>query len=252
VVVRVSRRTFGSIALLIASLHANVSLVDDFRTSENATLGYVWHAAPQSCGDFEQLNPGMQQPLWMHHFLVTSLHAAERCKLLDGAEQTLLTQVADWAALQPVRYVNEAESGEWRLHNYLTVVGRMEVTPETGDNLGSGIVAATSFDALPTYPENFAWYYQDEPPPSAGKFLFIGTNPDANPDYLLWSSASESSSAGISYAAVFWAALVVAVEREVSGADAAWTKVTTGITNLDEWAASFADEPRYNRYPRNR
>jgi hypothetical protein len=38
----------------------------------------------------------------------------------------------------------------------------------------------------------------------------------------------------------------------VPGADAAWDKVTTGISNLDQWASSFAEEPRYNRYPRNR
>lgn len=141
--------------------------------------------------------------------------------------------------------------GEWRLQNYLTTVGRRAVGPE-GDNLGSGIYAAGDFDPLPTYPENLAWYYEDEPPESAGKFLFIETNPGANPSYLYWSSAGESKSAGVSYAAIFWAALVVATERGVPGANAAWDKVVSGITNLDEWSTSFAAEPRYNRYPRNK
>jgi hypothetical protein len=193
----------------------------------------------------------MQQPLWMHHFLVLALHSAERSKLLAGADQALLTTVADWAALQPVRYVNEARNGEWRLHNYLTMVGRAAVSA-ADDNLGSGIYAGTAFDALPTYPENFAWFYRDAPPPSRGKFLFIETDPGKNPNYRSWTTARESDVSGVTYAAVFWAALAAAVERNVPGADAAWNKVTSEVTNLDRWADGFATEPRYNRYPRNR
>jgi len=234
------------------SLVANVRAIDAFRTSSNSTLGFVWHAAPNKCADFESRNEGMQQPLWMHHWLLMTLHAAERAKLLAGADQALLTTVADWAALQPVRYVNEAQNGEWRLHNYLTIVGRATVTASSGDDLGSGIYAGTTFDALPTYPQNFAWFYRDAPPPSAGKFLFIESNPDSNPNYRLWSSAAGSNSAGVGYATIFWAALTASVERGVPGADAAWTKVNSGITNLASWADSFATEPRYNRYPRNR
>ena len=233
------------------SLAANVRVIDAFRRSPNATLGFVWHAAPERCADFEARIEGMQQPLWMHHWLILSLHAAERAKLLTGADQALLTTTADWAALQPVRYVNEAQNGEWRLHNYLTMVGRAAVS-SADDNLGSGIYAGTTFDALPTYAQNFAWFYRDAPPPSGGKFLFIETDPGRNPNYRSWSSAVGIDTAGVSYAALFWAALTAAVERNVSGADAAWTKVTNGISNLPTWSGSFAAEPRYNRYPRNR
>jgi hypothetical protein len=56
----------------------------------------------------------------------------------------------------------------------------------------------------------------------------------------------------VSCAALFWAALAVATERNVPGASTAFDRVTGGITDLEQWAASFADEPRYNRYPRNR
>jgi hypothetical protein len=235
-----------------SSLTANVRLIDEFRTSPNATLGFVWYTSPTKCADFEGRIEGMQQPLWMHHFLVLALHSAERAKLLSGAEQALLKTVTDWAAMQPVRYVNEARRGEWRLHNYLTMVGRAAVTAAANDVLGSGVVAGPTFDALPTYPENFAWFYRDAPPPSAGKFLFIQTDPGLNPNYRSWSTASEATSSGVSYASVFWAALTAAVERDLPGADAAWDKVTTGITNLSTWSNGFVKEPRYNRYPRNR
>lgn len=235
------------------SLVDNVTYLHRFRTSPNNTLGFVWDADPSVCGDFEQGNVGMQQPLWMHHWLVTSLHAADGAKLLSGAAGASLTELADWAALQPVRYVNEAVAGEWRLHNYLTVVGRAAVTGETATtDLGSGILGAATFDALPTYGENFAWHYEDAPPPSAGPWLFIESNPDSNPDYRKWSSAGASGAGGaaVGYNAHFWAALTVAKERGVSGVDAAWTRVTTDLTNLHEWKTGFSNEPRYNRYPR--
>lgn len=235
-----------------ASLAANVRAVDAFRTSPNATLGFVWHPAPAKPADFEGRIEGMQQPLWMHHWMVLVLHAAERAKLLRGADQALFTTVADWAALQPVRYVNEARNGEWRLHNYLTTVGRATVTATSGESLGSGIVAGTTFDALPTWPQNLAWFYTDAPPPNAGPFLFIETDPGKNPDYRSWRTAKEAAAAGVSYASVFWAALTAAVERDVDGADAAWNRVTGGVTNLASWANGFASEPRYNRYPRNK
>ena len=235
-----------------ASLVANIKLVDAFRKSPNAALGFVWHATPTTCADFESRNEGMQQPLWMHHWLLMTLHAAERAKLLTGADQALLTTVADWAALQPVRYVNEAQNGEWRLHNYLTIVGRATVSATSGENLGSGIYAGPTFDALPTYSQNFAWFFRDPPPPSAGKFLFIESNPDSNPNYRSWASARETNNADVGYSSIFWAALTAAVERNVSGADAAWSKVNNDITNLASWSNGFAAEPRYNRYPRNR
>jgi len=235
------------------NLAQNVAHLHRYRTSPNNVLGFVWYSDPNVCADFEQGNVGMQQPLWMHYWLITSLHAADRAKLLDGDDATSLTVLADWAALQPVRYVNEATGGEWRLQNYLTVVGRAMVTPETAtSDLGSGIYGAATFDALPTYGEMFAWHYIDAPPPSAGPWLFIESNPTANPNYRSWSSASASitSVAGVGYNTHFWAALTVAKERGVPGVDAAWSRVTTDLTNLETWKTGFADEPRYNRYPR--
>jgi hypothetical protein len=235
------------------SLADNVAALHEFRTSANGALGFVWHPAPGVCGDFEQGNVGMQQPLWMHHWLVTSLHAADRAELLEGESQASLAALADWAALQPVRYVNEATAGEWRLQSYLTVVGREAVDDTSAiSNLGSGIYGAATFDALPTWGEMFAWHYLDAPPPSAGTWLFIESNAASNPDYRMWSSAGSSATsvAGVGYNTHFWAALTVAVERHVPGADAAWTRVTTDLTNLDTWRTGFADEPRYNRYPR--
>jgi hypothetical protein len=50
----------------------------------------------------------------------------------------------------------------------------------------------------------------------------------------------------------FWSALVAGVERGLPGADAAWSKVTTNVTNLTTWSQGFADDPRWGAYPRNK
>ena len=67
-----------------------------------------------------------------------------------------------------------------------------------------------------------------------------------------YSSAKINSSAGAYYPSYFWAALVAAVERGVAGSDAAWTKVTTNVTNLSTWSAGFGSDPRWGAYPRNK
>ncbi len=42
------------------------------------------------------------------------------------------------------------------------------------------------------------------------------------------------------------------LERGGPQADAAWSRVVAGVTNLDSWKNGFATEPRYGRYPRNK
>ena len=67
-----------------------------------------------------------------------------------------------------------------------------------------------------------------------------------------YSSAQANSSAGAGYVSYFWAALVAAVERGVAGSDAAWTKVTTNVSNLSAWSGGFGPDPRWGPYPRNK
>ena len=190
----------------------------------------------------------MQQPLWMHHWLILSLHAAERAKVLTGADQTLLGTVADWAALQPVRYVNEAKAGEWRLHSYLTTVGRAAVSSSTGENLGSGIYAAQDVRCPADLSSGIS--------PGTSRMRlrqaavpFISGN--RHQPFVVHRRESPSPPMSVTQA-IFWAALTASVERNVPGADSAWNKVTTELTNLTSWSGGFAAEPRYNRYPRNK
>jgi hypothetical protein len=68
-----------------------------------------------------------------------------------------------------------------------------------------------------------------------------------------WASGiSQDNSAGAYYPSYFWAALCIAVERGVPGAEAAWTKFTGNITNLSTWRSGFGASPRWGYFPRNK
>ena len=104
-----------------SALFRNAQLLKIFQDDPKSVLGFVWDYSPTNLVDFVAVHggTGFTQPLWMHHYLVTELHKAASAKLLAGAEQSALVAVADWVAAQPVRYVNEAEGGEWRILYYL-------------------------------------------------------------------------------------------------------------------------------------
>ncbi|MEP6609639.1 MAG: hypothetical protein ABJA83_13295 [Burkholderiaceae bacterium] len=215
-----------------AALFRNARLLKTFQDDPKATLGFVWDYAPGNLYDFNAVfgGTGFIQPLWQHHYLVTELHKAASAKLLAGTEQATLSAIADWAAAQPVRYVNEASAGEWRILYYQTPVGRN----------------AATIDSLPTWSQQFAWFYADAPPPAAGPWL------TGNWKSTTYASASPDSSAGAYYPSYFWSALVAAVERGVAGSAAAWSKVTANVTNLSTWSDGFGPDPRWGAYPRNK
>jgi hypothetical protein len=228
-----------------AALYRNALLLDQFRKSTNAKLGFVWDFTPDTVLDFGRGTPGLQQPLWQHHYLLVELHKAANAKLLTGAQQDTLSAVADWAASQPVRYINEAVAGEWRVIPYETTVGRADYGVANGTDQGSGVYSGAVIDSLPTWGQQFAWYFVDPPPAVAGPWMtgegFTNT----------YASMQADGVAGAYYPSYFWSALVAAVERSVPGADTAWTKVLGNVTNLSAWRGGFAADPRWGTFPRN-
>ncbi len=209
-----------------SALFRNSQLLKSFQDDPKSVLGFVWDFSPSFVQNYG--GSGFTQPLWEHHYLVTELHKAASARVLSGAEQSALTALADWAAAQPVRYINESTGGEWRIFYYVTPAGR----------------SGTTIDSLPTWGQQFAWSYSDAPPPVSGPWM--------NGSGTSYASASVENNAGAYYPSYFWAALVAAVERGVAGADAAWSKVTTNVTNLSAWSAGFGPEPRWGAYPRNK
>lgn len=213
------------------TLYNRALSIKRYKDDARAKLAFTWDYEIDSLFDHDDTVAGFQQALWEHHYLLVELHKAANANLLTGTQQATLVEVADWTATQPVRYINEAPGGAWRIQYYKTTVGRNSST----------------IDSLPTYGEQLAWQYTDAPPPLAGPWL-LGS--DSATSYT--SATVYNNPAGAYYPEYFWAAFVAAVERGVPGADTAWTKFTSNITNLSSWSAGFADQPRWGSYPRNK
>jgi hypothetical protein len=202
-----------------------------YQDDPKARLNFTWDYETDSVFDHDEGVTGFQQALWEHHYLLVELHKVASAKLLSGTLQATLSAVADWCALQPVRYVNESAGGAWRIQYYKATVGR----------------SGTTIDSLPTYGEQFAWQYRDSPPPVAGPWLIGSYSATSYGD-----AGAYNDPAGAYYPEYFWAALVAAVERNLPGADTAWNTVLANVTNLASWSNGFGNDPRWGVYPRNK
>ncbi len=127
--------------------------------------------------DVSSTRPKGQDAIWMHHWFACVYYTTTVAKILRGAEATTWNTTTDWLLKQPVRYVNEASGGEWRLHNFLTTVS---------DTTATWPIAMRS-----TWGEMIRSDYVDTPPGESGKWLFINHNPANNPNWNKWSSAGE-------------------------------------------------------------
>jgi hypothetical protein len=211
-------------------LDKNRRYLDAWRTGGKATLNAMWDGAPNAPEDVDSGMSGFQISIWMYHYLVGELHRAANAKLLTGAAQSSLSALADWCALQPVRWVNEQPNGGWRFVPYRT-------------RLGDG---AGQIDAHATWTAQRAFDHGGAPATVAGPFgVELGSE-------ATWAAveARGIDGGGTTYAGSFVAALACAVERGVTNASSAWTTVTAGITNWNAWRGAYAADPRYGAFPR--
>ena len=232
-----------------AALARNVAVLDQYRTVPKNPLGLFWDGGPTKCLDNHASVTGFQSPIWMHHWLACELHKIANAKLLSGAQQTALDTLASWACEQPVRYVNESAAGEWRYHRYQTTVGRQNYDATNGGLWGSGVYTGPTPDSLATWSAQHAWFMTDGPPALAGPWMVSGTTSARS--YVNF-RAEHAANTSLNYITHFWAALCMAVERGVPGAEAAWAKVNASVTNLSAWLQGFAADPRQGTYPRNK
>lgn len=217
------------------SMSDNVTWMDGYRTDGRAGLNLMWDASPANVsGSYAMGSPAHGVAAWQHHYLVTELHKAASTNLLTGSAQTALNTLADWVALQPVKWINEqSTTGAWRHIPYATAIGR------TVNNIEPGQTYATQMD----------WWFDDTPPASVSG-TWMGTSSASIKTYS--SFVAESGVPGNYYPMYFWSALVAAVERNLPGAADAWTQVQNNLTNLSTWRSGFAIEPRWASVPRNR
>jgi hypothetical protein len=211
-------------------LAAAATWADVYRTDPKAILNFMWWWLPGVPDPRTDL-PGFTFAMFEHYYLVQSMHAAARAQLLTGSQQTTLDAATDFFAICCTKYVNDSVDGKWRYHPYNQSVGRDRST----------------IDSAATWSEQIAWQVTGGIPPDSTGTWLTGNSPDTN-----WSTTFASNTAGANYPSYFWAALCCAVERGVSGADAAWSKVINGITNLTTWRTGHATDPRWGYWPRNK
>jgi hypothetical protein len=223
-----------------AALASETGSLTQFQVGWN-TLNVMWDYSisdwNSTGADKSGTRPRLQWAPYFQHYTIIGGHMASRMEVLDASQQSAFDAALDWIATYPVRYVNEPTTyGEWRLQNYVTTIG---------DDITTQISMAA------TWPATLDGDYTGTPPATTGTWLFI--QHDNLPAALAWSAATPSVLAtdGAAYPIKFVNALLIAKERGVSGADAAWAKVTAGITNWSAFLDALAsDLPMFNRAPR--
>jgi hypothetical protein len=213
------------------SLENNVTHLDQWRTDSKALLNAMWDETPAVLGTQYPMGgaPAFGTAVWQYHYVVAELHKVASAQLLRGSGQTALERLADWAALQPVRWINEQPNGGWRYVPYITAMGRNKIT----------------LDSMPEWGKQMDWWFTDPVPAVAGPWYSTGSE-----STKLRSAYETNATAGAYYPSYLWAALVAAVDRGVPGSLQAWQTVNTKVTNLENWRNGFASDPRWGVTPK--
>jgi hypothetical protein len=219
-----------------AMLVRNKADFDAFLDLPWNTLGVLWGTSPSDWNSYADYSrPRWQTPMWQSSFVVMSMTSIANAKILRGADANAWNTVTDRLSLPFVRMVNEAQAGEWRAVPYAETIGDVVDGPPKRLDMGTGDWGAMRRSD-----------YTGALPAPTGPWL------NYSDKQFTWESGSPDLAAGYSYPSQFWGAFCAAVERDIPGAAAAWTKVTNGITNLSTWRQGFRTEPRFNRWPRNK
>lgn len=209
-----SLSTYASLNVLFAPAGMTSSTLGDHDNSGNPSM------------------PGNQIATWMHDFLVGELHKAASCRLItDVTEAGYLAAAADFAALARVRFVNEQADGGWRFVPYSATYMK----------------ADTSVPA--TYQEQRLYDRGGWVPATVSGQFYDYPSQATTPSTI--NASGLQATANDTYTVQFWDALRAAVEREVSGASAAWATVKNNVSNLSTWRAGFTSRPRWGSWPRN-
>lgn len=239
-----------------ASLASNITnQLMPFKNDASNLLGITLSGDPGQYIDNSAETVGFQEAMWQSHWVGCETHKLAQSKILSGTAQTELSSFADWALLQPVRYVNESAAGEWRFVRHKTTCGRQNWDANNGVAWGSGVYYGPTTDAFNTWSQAHAWFMVDGPPTVSGPwYVTTDTGLGTYENSYVGSGFSIDTAANASYNYVthFWSAFCMAVERGVTGADTAWATVNANITNMSTWLDGYRADPRQGCYPRNK
>ncbi|MBT9486008.1 MAG: hypothetical protein IV093_00575 [Rubrivivax sp.] len=221
-----------------AALAKNVEAWHLFKDEPTNTLNVTWRWSHNSLDDYNKTAVGVQFGLWQHHYVIPEICKVAKASLLDSAAQARLDELADWIALQPVRWVNEQPNGSWRYVGYQTLIATEAV-------IQTSPVNRLLLTQLSHWGAMRAWQHTDAPPTVSGSWVSTESGIET-----LYSQYPQTNPGVDSYTAIYYLALVHAVERGVPGASQAWNTVQTQITNLQSWIDKSSAEPRWVAVPR--
>lgn len=237
-------------------LVTDIGAFDQFRTAANNFLevvvdgdagSYLDHC-PNSGVSSEGV--GFQNSLWQQWLSTSVIHCAHKSKLLSGTDQTNLNTLADWIGKSVVRYINEMPGDEWKYIRHMTTCGQQNWNSSNGSAWGGGLYSGNTMDSLASWDLMDDWWMTDSVV-ATNNWKVSGNSTGTQRDYASGWSNDTVANTSINYATWFWSALVAAVERGITGADAAWTKVNT-LSGLSTWLDGYATDPRQGFYPRNK
>jgi hypothetical protein len=229
---------------------ASIAKLDVYRTTTTPPnpLGVIYDYDPNDCYD-QSSNAlgGFQQALWQSYFLTGTLHMIASAKVLTGADQVALDAFVDWAMQSQVRYINEQAHGGWRFIRHMTTIGTNDWWNNNADHTGPDPGQLADWNTMINY-----WMNAGTPPAESGPWLM---HPDGLP--RSWQDAGVKTDSVAwtqeNYVVNFWSSLALAVERDVPGAAAAWSRIVAGLgSNLGSWLDGFAAMPIGGHYPRNK
>jgi hypothetical protein len=220
-----------------SALVRNVTGMLLFRDSPANKLDFMWEGTPTEQWDNDGSNAKHDASNLMHNYFALGCHAAARAKVLTGSDQANADALADWACKYPVRWVNEAPGGAFR---YITI--HWSIAPVGHNDTFSD---NPNFNEYADYPALALDNYGASTPALQGGWM---SGEGKKTDYSQFVS---DVSGGAYYPSYFWSVLTLAVERDIAGASAAWSKVQTNVTSLSTWRNGFAAEPRWGFAPRN-
>jgi len=239
-----------------AKLVIDIGAFDQFRTDASNFLevvvdgdvgAYLDHC-PNSGVSSEGV--GFQNSLWQQWLSTTVIHCAHKTKILSGADQTALGTLADWIGNSVVRYINEMPGDEWKYIRHMTTCGQQNWNSSNGSAWGGGLYSGNTMDSLASWDLMDDWWMTDAVV-ATNNWKVSGNSTGTQRDYASGWSNDTVANTSLNYATWFWSAFVSAVERGISGADAAWTKVNT-LSGLSTWLDGYALDPRQGFYPRNK
>jgi hypothetical protein len=230
-----------------ASLLANTNAFLAWKTSPSNKLDILWQYDINTFRDENTDSPGLGYSPWQHHFITVVTHKIACAKVLLGADQPKVDDLADWTAKAPVRLITESTGTEWRYaSSYHMVLG-----PDNG-TLSGGEWTVPAMNQFTTFGLSRSWNKIEAAPTGAGPwYVFYGDEPTVYSSQ--WSVANGNNETGgePNYTSIYWSALVAAVERDIAGASAAWSAVNSNVTNLSAFLGNGGRDCRFNHYPRN-